>query len=195
MTDLKVFLVIVLVLKDGLGHLEDDVAVQVALGLGEDEDDGSAGGVDDQPQHDEHPVGHVTLGLLRLLASLTQGGFVAILDAADDDANQQTCSKTSGKSPIRPGLTRRSSLISSSLTRRSSLISSSLTRRPSLIRPSLTRRPSLIRPGLTKKPSLIRPGLSRRPLLLRSGSILRPSLIRPGLTRSPSLISSGLTRR
>ena len=94
LANLKVSLVVVLVLKDGLGHLEDDVAVQVALGLGEDEDGDGAGGVDEQPQHDEHPVGHVARGLLRPLSGLSQGGFVAILDAADDDANHQTCLET-----------------------------------------------------------------------------------------------------
>ena len=83
LTHLKVFLVIVLVIKDGLGHLEHDLAVHVALGLGEDKNSDGAGGVDQQPQKDEHPVGHVTLGLLRLLAGLTQGGFVAVLDEGD----------------------------------------------------------------------------------------------------------------
>ena len=101
--DLKVSLVVVLVLEDGLGHLEDDVAVEVALGLGEDEDGDGAGGVDEQPQHDEHPVDHVTGGLLRPLAGLSQGGLVAVLHATDDDADHQTCSQTRTVKHLRPG--------------------------------------------------------------------------------------------
>ena len=103
LADLKVSLVVVLVLEDGLGHLEDDVAVEVALGLGEDEDGDGAGGVDEQPQHDEHPVDHVTAGLLRPLAGLSQGGLVAVLHATDDDAHHQTCSQTRTVKHLTPG--------------------------------------------------------------------------------------------
>ena len=51
LADLKVSLVVVLVLNDALGHLEVDVAVKVALGLREVEDEAGARGVDEQPSY------------------------------------------------------------------------------------------------------------------------------------------------
>ena len=91
LADLKVSLVVVLVLNDGLGYLEFYVAVEVVLGLSEDEDGDGAGGVDEQPQHDEHPVGHPTPTLRGSLTFFIYGSFVAILGAADNYANRQIC--------------------------------------------------------------------------------------------------------
>ena len=51
LADLKISLVVVLVLNDGLGYWEVDIAVKVALGLREVEDEAGAHGVDEQPNY------------------------------------------------------------------------------------------------------------------------------------------------
>lgn len=91
---LEVSLVVVLVLKDGGGHLVHNVPVQVLLCLCEHEDGDATGGVDEESKHDEHAVGHMAFGLGRLQVGFSQRGLVAVLDKADDDANEQCWKST-----------------------------------------------------------------------------------------------------
>ena len=92
LADLKVSLVVVLVLNDALGHLEVDVAVKVALGLREVEDEAGARGVDEQPSYQETPVYFAIFTLRGTLAFVTIGKFVGTLDEVRNNANQQICS-------------------------------------------------------------------------------------------------------